>query len=208
MSDPVPLLDGGRDGEGNLHKAPRCVSASCALGAGLGLAVAKTLNFTQKLAYNAAFMAGATSGAALSTGVAVHMCKEAGWSAGMQVVAAFLCECFQQVVHNKFCSWLFRCGCTWEWAGGWNRCNVHNAFGPKCPWCVARLSISWTTDCLPLVVMLLVYGEARARRCPFWLRLALPVLSFFVLGTLVAFCFKVASGYPYFISGPVHGKEP
>lgn len=30
-------------------KAPRCVSASCALGAGLGLAVAKTLNFTQKV---------------------------------------------------------------------------------------------------------------------------------------------------------------
>lgn len=28
---------------------------------------------------------------------------------------------------------------------------------------VARLSISWTTDCLPLVVMLLVYGEARER---------------------------------------------
>ena len=30
-------------------KAPHCVSASCALGAGLGLAVAKTLNFTQKV---------------------------------------------------------------------------------------------------------------------------------------------------------------
>ena len=27
-------------------------------------------------------------------------------------------------------------------------------------------------------------------------------------GTLVAFCFKLISGYPYFITGPVHGKEP
>jgi hypothetical protein len=26
-------------------------------------------------------------------------------------------------------------------------------------------------------------------------------------GTLVAFCFKLASGYPYFIGGPVRGKD-
>eukprot|EP00438_Fugacium_kawagutii_P016772 Skav231123 [mRNA] locus=scaffold7:191584:194349:+ [translate_table: standard] len=86
--------------------------------------------------------------------------------------------------------------------------NVHNTLGPKCPWCVARLSISWTTDCLPLVVMLLVFSEAKARKWQFWLQCLLPVPSFLLLGTLVAFCFKVASSYPYFLTGPVHGKEP
>ncbi|CAL1172065.1 unnamed protein product [Cladocopium goreaui] len=173
--------------------SPRCLAAC--------------LPAVQLVAYNTAFVSGATAGAALSTGVAAHVCKESAGTAAMQVAAAFLCEGFQQVVHNKFCNWLFRCGCTWEWAGGWNKCNVRNAFGPKCPWCVARLSISWTTDCLPLVFMLLVFSEAKARRSPFWVQLLLPIFSFLLLGTLVAFCFKLASGYPYFIGGPVRGKD-
>lgn len=53
--------------------------------------------------------------------------------------------------HNKFCDAIFRCGCTWDWAGGWSRCNIHNVdgkshaialshvrTGPHCPWCAAK----------------------------------------------------------------------
>eukprot|EP00913_Durusdinium_trenchii_P005758 g5372.t1 len=203
------------------------MSLSCALGAALGLALAKSFRLTHKeareefdvlgenwgindcqWAYNAAFIGGATAGAALATYLAVRLRKEAVSAAAVLIAAAFLCEGFQQVVHNKFCSWLFRCGCTWEWSGGWDNCNVHNASGPKCPWCVARLSLAWTTDCLPLAVMLLAFSEAKIRGWAWWLRLLLPVLSFFLLGTLVALCFKFTSGYPYFITGPVHGKVP
>ncbi|OLP77776.1 hypothetical protein AK812_SmicGene42128 [Symbiodinium microadriaticum] len=49
--------------------------------------------------------------------------------------------------------------------------------------------------------------NARARGCHLSLQLLLPVLSFLVVGTVVAFCFKLATGYPYFLTGPVHGKE-
>ena len=67
-----------------------------------------------------------------------------------------LCSAFSWIFHNKLCNFLFRCGCTWNWAGSWDRyvnafsislrsssirnssscsCNVHNARGPRCPWC-------------------------------------------------------------------------
>ena len=33
------------------------------------------------------------------------------------VVGIFLL--FAKVFHNKSCGTVFRCGCTWDWAGGW-----------------------------------------------------------------------------------------
>lgn len=33
------------------------------------------------------------------------------------------------VFHNPYCNFLFRCGCTWNWSGGWEKCNFHNRFG-------------------------------------------------------------------------------
>lgn len=51
---------------------------------------------------------------------------------------------FNWIFHNPFCGVIFRCGCTWPWAGGWSNCNVHNASGPKCPWCnVRNTSLAW-----------------------------------------------------------------
>lgn len=36
------------------------------------------------------------------------------------------CYWFQVIIHNKFCNFLFKCGCTWEWDGGWKDCKYHN----------------------------------------------------------------------------------
>ena len=44
---------------------------------------------------------------------------------------------FEHMMHNKACGFAFRCGCTWDWAGGWKRCNVHVVGAPHCPWCEA-----------------------------------------------------------------------
>mmetsp|Transcript_67006 Transcript_67006/g.157216 ORF Transcript_67006/g.157216 Transcript_67006/m.157216 type:complete len:238 (-) Transcript_67006:34-747(-) len=206
----VEAADDTQDHHRRCRQAWRSSSLAAAVGAGSGLAAAKALKFTAKVAYNTAFVTGSTAGAAIATlllrcgrgheGLALK-------DGSLLVAAAFAAETFQQVVHNKFCSLLFRCNCTWEWAGGWDNCNVHNATGPRCPWCVARASISWTTDCLPLAMMLLIFGEARARGCHLSIQLLLPVLTFLFLSTVVAFCFKLATGYPYFLTGPVHGKE-
>lgn len=136
------------------------------------------------------------------------------------------CQAFQFVFHNEYCGWLFRCGCVWQWAGGWDCCNVHNAHGPKCPWCMAKDYISWTTDCLVLALMVFMFHEVmdvchthqkmHARVAPRTLvTTCMPVAAaaiaaaavFFAVGMLVAFIFKVTTGYPYFISGSVHGKH-
>lgn len=112
------------------------------------------------------------------------------------------CYWFQVVIHNKFCNFLFKCGCTWDWDGGWNDCNVHNPTGPRCPWCCARSSISWTTDYMLTAFMIITYIYLLSKRKTFFghplFRLIVPVLVYFVVGTVVGACFLVG-GYPYFI---------
>jgi hypothetical protein len=31
---------------------------------------------------------------------------------------------FQYIIHNPTCNFLFKCGCTWQWEGGWKNCNI------------------------------------------------------------------------------------
>ena len=50
------------------------------------------------------------------------------------VVAAYYA--FNWVFHNPYCNAMFSCGCTWNWEGGWDACNIHSTEDiPKCPWC-------------------------------------------------------------------------
>jgi hypothetical protein len=139
--------------------------------------------------------------------------------AGELVAVAGVCEGLQLFFHNEFCGQLFRCGCVWQWKGGWKDCNVHNPVGrPKCPWCIARTYTSWTTDSLILALMVLSY--ANAHRLPEYLfsspwlrwavpwRLCLPVAVFFTAGFVVALAFSWASpSYPYFLVGQIHSKD-
>jgi len=55
-------------------------------------------------------------------------------------IAATFSFFFDYVMHNPLCATLFRCGCTWPWAGAAAACNVHTAVhagtrNAKCPWC-------------------------------------------------------------------------
>ena len=45
------------------------------------------------------------------------------------------CYAFDWAFHNPYCGVLFRCHCTFPWAGGSAGCNVHHTTGPQCPWC-------------------------------------------------------------------------
>lgn len=40
------------------------------------------------------------------------------------VVAVVVFYWFQYVIHNPTCNFLFKCGCTWHWKGGWKGCNI------------------------------------------------------------------------------------
>jgi hypothetical protein len=33
-----------------------------------------------------------------------------------------MCSAFCWIFHNRLCNFFFRCGCTWNWAGSWDRC--------------------------------------------------------------------------------------
>eukprot|EP01102_Stenamoeba_stenopodia_P004219 TRINITY_DN1447_c0_g1_i1.p1 TRINITY_DN1447_c0_g1~~TRINITY_DN1447_c0_g1_i1.p1 ORF type:complete len:212 (-),score=12.46 TRINITY_DN1447_c0_g1_i1:160-741(-) len=121
------------------------------------------------------------------------------------------------ILHNSTCDFIFRCGCTWNWAGGWDKCNVHNASGPKCPWCLATPAQAWTTSWLVLILMWLsafLVSFARPRifqryeRTKAWTiyvlaLIIIPFVMYCISSLIVAYGFKLSSGYPYFLwNGP------
>ena len=53
------------------------------------------------------------------------------------VLVGVLAIGWMTIFHDKICGVVSNCGCTWPWAGGWRKCNIHNHTGPRCPWCVA-----------------------------------------------------------------------
>eukprot|EP01094_Clydonella_sp_ATCC50884_P001578 TRINITY_DN11192_c0_g1_i1.p1 TRINITY_DN11192_c0_g1~~TRINITY_DN11192_c0_g1_i1.p1 ORF type:complete len:197 (-),score=40.08 TRINITY_DN11192_c0_g1_i1:102-692(-) len=65
---------------------------------------------------------------------------------------------FQWVFHNPWCNIMFACGCTWNWDGGWDECNVHDVTNKyRCPLCMANKWTAWTTTWLVLALMVLTY---------------------------------------------------
>lgn len=118
------------------------------------------------------------------------------------IFALNYCYWFSTIIHNKFCNFLFKCGCTWSWAGGWKDCNVHNLEGPRCPWCLSRSNISWTTDYLLTALMIVTYFYLLSRRKKIighpLVRLFAPIFVYFSVGIIVGACF-LAGGYPSFI---------
>ena len=128
--------------------------------------------------------------------------RKYGWTAVETSVAVTACFWFEKIIHNKFCNWLFRCGCTWTWAGGWDRCNVFNTQGlPKCPWCTAASNVSWTTDHLLFALMALTFIVLLRlrKRVDASVRWLAPLLVYFGAGTLVGWLFQVTGSYPTFI---------
>lgn len=95
---------------------------------------------------------------------------------------------FTSVFFINFCNWVFACGCTWLWAGADAHCNVHQAGGRHCPWCVH--------DPLPAyLAVLATQGWLSARPWQWRRRLAAALLSFPLVGGLGALLYGWRSGY-------------
>uniref|UniRef100_A0A7S3LV12 Uncharacterized protein n=1 Tax=Palpitomonas bilix TaxID=652834 RepID=A0A7S3LV12_9EUKA len=100
---------------------------------------------------------------------------------------------------NVYCDILFCCGCTWDWDGGWDHCNVHVPGLPHCPWCAATYPavlatrLDWTTAAVYVAYFIFVQGKMISRLfwSAFW--------GFFVYGLVCAYAFKVATNYPFFL---------
>eukprot|EP01095_Lingulamoeba_sp_RSL-Kostka_P017790 TRINITY_DN9476_c0_g2_i2.p1 TRINITY_DN9476_c0_g2~~TRINITY_DN9476_c0_g2_i2.p1 ORF type:complete len:209 (+),score=28.65 TRINITY_DN9476_c0_g2_i2:57-683(+) len=92
------------------------------------------------------------------------------------IVSFVFTYCFDWVFENPICDILFKCGCTWNWEGGWDECNVHNTEGePKCPWCNSQgfiqvlltkyyLLTYITMGIIWFIVMLLLYKKYIIKR--------------------------------------------
>jgi hypothetical protein len=120
--------------------------------------------------------------------------------------AIIYCYYFERIIHNPFCNFLFKCGCTWTWKGGWIDCNYHNTQGlPKCPWCCVRQNFAWTTTTLLIVMMIISYFVSLYYRHKFSLisgflfRWMMPLASYTVSGIIVGVIFKLIYHYPYFL---------
>ena len=77
-------------------------------------------------------------------------------------LAAAGCYGIDKIFHNPYCGVIFRCHCTWPWAGGAAHCNIHNPTGPRCPWCNVRNGplrwLAWgINDITTIVLMFVVY---------------------------------------------------
>ena len=147
-------------------------------------------------------------------------------AAGVELCAAAAgCRLFDWALHNPYCGLLFRCHCTWPWAGGSAHCNVHHATGPKCPWCNVRNTplhwLAWAIkDNFTVSAMVLAYVitwlaqtvavgpsaspllpkgglVARPSVClPILTRATAAMLTFALLGFVLGLVFYLGTDYP------------
>ena len=124
--------------------------------------------------------------------------------------------------HNPTCDAMFHCGCTWNWAGGWDECNVHSTDPEvlKCPYCSSPPSVSWITEwgvmfCMVLSYYMVAYGKSLLSCCKqkhnqqayqfptspinLMLRLLIPTCTFFIASMVVGFAFFLNSDYDKFL---------
>lgn len=120
-------------------------------------------------------------------------------------VAITYCYWFQYLIHDEWCNFMFKCGCGFVYTKSWWGCNYWDLDSDvRCPWCVARANVSWTTDNLIFALMAVsfltcLYYRRRIKYYPTAVRWIAPAAMYFVSGTFVGLIFKLASSYPHFL---------
>lgn len=140
------------------------------------------------------------------------------------ILVCFCIVLWNWVFHNPMCDFMFKCGCTWNWDGGWDNCNIHDPSAPHCPYCSAPPSTAWITQWGVMGSMFVAYycaayfgtiinffkkseGEGRKFECTVELNfvnvtsriIAIPV-AFFLSSIVVGLGFYLsAEDYPSFL---------
>jgi hypothetical protein len=55
-------------------------------------------------------------------------------------VSAVIALALTAATYLPVCGLVYRCGCTWFFAGGSAKCNIHNPAPPHCPACTSHLA--------------------------------------------------------------------
>jgi hypothetical protein len=100
---------------------------------------------------------------------------------------------FTSVFFIQFCATVFQCGCQPLWAEAARHCNIHNAHGRQCPFCVYGV----TGYALSYGAMLAAQAAASFLSYPgHWaIRLSLALAAFPLSGIVVALIFGGIRGY-------------
>jgi hypothetical protein len=77
------------------------------------------------------------------------------------LLAAALASAVTAVLYLPVCDLVYDCGCTWVFAGGSSKCNIHNAAPPHCPAC---------TRGLPALGLALIIAAPALAACLLFLR--------------------------------------
>lgn len=97
----------------------------------------------------------------------------------------------------NLCDVLFRCGCTWAWAGADRACNVHHESPPHCPWCShGWAGFLWVPAAILAAETLAIWG-LRRKGTP--ARLLGAAIAFLVTGVAAGLVSALADGYPHFL---------
>jgi len=123
------------------------------------------------------------------------------------IIAFFFTYGFDTLFENKLCDLIFRCGCTWNWAGGSDKCNIHHTDGPKCPFCGSQGIYVFFTKFW--VIMFVSYGimlfysvlKRKDNLCAGAIRVICSMAIYFVSGALIGLAFKLSTGYPHYFVG-------
>lgn len=101
------------------------------------------------------------------------------------------------VLFVDMCGVIFDCGCTSLWAGGSASCNVHNASGPHCPWCVHPTAIATAVGGVLLAQAALIFGPLplAASALGVWGRLVAALLAFPAVAAVLGLVHGKGYGY-------------
>ncbi len=97
-----------------------------------------------------------------------------------------------QLFFIQYCDLLFRCGCEALWAGRAEHCNIHDALPPHCPWCLDGGELgAWTFGAVVAAQGVLAFLPGVFG----WLRAALVLLAFPVVGGIAGAVSGLITGY-------------
>ena len=92
----------------------------------------------------------------------------------------------------QFCATVFQCGCQAIWSTGAAHCNIHNATGRHCPWCV------YGTTGYAAVYGTMLLSQFALSFLPGWswaIRLLASLAAFPVSGAILAVVLGLWTGY-------------
>ena len=117
------------------------------------------------------------------------------------------------VLLTPLCGFLFRCGCTWPWAGFDSACNIREPSAPyHCPWCASMLAgwLSAIVSILAGVTAAIIPwpAECKNKTTESLLRLLAGIVLFGLTAVAAAAISASSQNYPLGILSYFHQTRP